>query len=114
MQEQLDEAHRAAVQNKQAKELINNLNKLPATGQITDADAAERVLLELEFLFGKVCPPEKQALLLEIQVARMNSGKGAPDPASLTAEAQELIQQWQLLGGNQADAGYQRIQALIQ
>lgn len=114
LQEQLDEAHRAAVQNKQAQELINNLNKLPATGQITDADAAERVLLELEFLFGKVCPPEKQALLLEIQVARMNSGKGAPDPASLTAEAQELIQQWQLLGGNQADAGYQRIQALIQ
>lgn len=113
LQQQLEQQQ----QQEQRKQLVAQLNQqleqLPATGEPTDLQAAERLLVELELLLGQPSPAASQKLRLEMQIARMNSGLGAPAENDLEQELQQLVQHWHSLGGGHSSQHTARLKQTL-
>lgn len=98
--EQLQDIKKQQARKGLAQQLDDLLNALPETGEPENTNAAKRLIVELETLIGITVQPEDQQLRLKLQIERMNAGLGAPTEESTQQEIQQLLEQWQTIGGS--------------
>jgi len=111
--EQLQRIEQQKVRKSLSQQLNNLLETLPPEGEPKDAKAAKRLIVELELLTGVPAQPEDQQLRLKLQIERMNAGLGAPTEESTQQEIQQLLEEWQALGGSKTSQLSPRLMTAI-